>query len=233
MEYKRKTDFGPVTALIVRVVSPDRLPDFEEWVRGIDHVVKGFGGYLGTDIIRPRDYYHPEHVVVLRFEEYEHLRAWMGSLERVEWEKRLDIMTTGEIRQEAHGFEPCFILPDRPGTPTPPAKYKMTVLTIVALYPPLLALSTLIQYLLHGWPRALLILLTVLLLVPAMIYYIMPGMTRLFRSWLYPDTTSASNSPELTRPAGYRRQLVGQVERSEDRYDQRSYLDTRRGRPPV
>ncbi len=220
MEYK--TDFGPVTAVIARVVRPNRLPDFEEWVKGIDHVVKGFEGYLGTVVIRPRDYFYPEHVIVLRFEEYGYLRTWMGSLERAEWEKRLDTVTTAEIRQEAHGFEPCFILPDCPGTPTPPAKYKMTVLTILAVYPPLLALSTLIQYLLHGWPRALLILLTVLLLVPAMVYYFMPWMTRLFRSWLYPEAAPAGNSPEPTRPAGYRHQLVGQVERSEGRHDQRS-----------
>ncbi len=187
MENERKPGFGPVTALTVRVVKPHRMNDFEEWVKGVNQVVKGYKGYLGTDIIRPRDHAHSEHVIVHRFDEYVHLRNWMGSLEREEWEKRLEDLTTGVIHQEAHGFEPCFTLPDCPAVLTPPAKYKMTVLTIMALYPPLLALSTFIQHLFYGWPRALLILLTVLLLVPAMTYFIMPWMTRLFRSWLYPE----------------------------------------------
>ena len=64
----------------------------------------------------------------------------------------------------------------------------MALLTILALYPPLLALSTLLSRLLHVWPRPLLMLLTVLLLVPTMTYTIMPWMTRLFRAWLYPET---------------------------------------------
>ncbi|HSB89901.1 MAG TPA: pyridoxamine 5'-phosphate oxidase family protein [Anaerolineales bacterium] len=42
------------------------------------------------------------------------------------------------------------------------------------------------SYVLHGWPRPLLMFATVALLVPAMTYTIMPWVTRLFRSWLYP-----------------------------------------------
>ena len=186
MGYEGKSSSEPVTAILVRNVRPDRLNDFEEWVKGINQVVKGFEGYLGTDLIRPRDHSHPEYVIVLRFDDYERLRAWMGSKEREEWVKRSEDMTIGEIHvQEAHGFQPWFTLPDHSAALTSPARYKMALLTILALYPPLLALSTLLSYLLRGWPRALLILLTVVLLVPAMTYYIMPWMTRLFRSWLY------------------------------------------------
>ena len=187
MEHEGKSITGPVTTLITREIKPDRMNDFEEWVKGIYQVVKGFEGFLGADLIRPRDHSHPEYVVVLRFDEYEHLRAWMGSTERVEWLKRSKEMTVGELNiQEAHGFEPWFTLPDHPHTQVAPAKYKTVILTILALYPPLLALSTFLAFVLPGWPRPLLVLLTVLLLVPTMTYYIMPWVTRLFRSWLYP-----------------------------------------------
>ena len=190
MEYEGKSSSQPVTVVLVRNVRADRLNEFEEWVKGINQVVKGFEGYLGTDLIRPRDHSHPEHVIVIRFDDYEHLRAWMGSKEREEWVKRSEEMTIGEIHvQEAHGFQPWFTLPDHSAASIAPARYKMALLTILALYPPLLALSTLLSYLLHGWPRALLMLLTVLLLVPAMTYIIMPWITRLFRSWLYPKAT--------------------------------------------
>jgi antibiotic biosynthesis monooxygenase (ABM) superfamily enzyme len=188
MEYEGKSSSEPVTVLLVRNVRPDRSNDFEQWVKGMNQVVKGFEGYLGTDLIRPREHSHPEYVIVLRFDDYEHLRTFMGSREREEWLKKSEDMTIGEMHvQEAHGFEPWFTLPDHSAVSTPPARYKMALLTILALYPLLLALSTLFSYLLHGWPRPLLMLLTVLLLVPAMTYYIMPWMTRLFRSWLYPE----------------------------------------------
>ena len=72
MEYEGKSSSQPVTALLVRNVRPDCLNDFEEWVKGINQVVKGFEGYLGTDLIRPRDHSHPEYVIVLRFDDYEH-----------------------------------------------------------------------------------------------------------------------------------------------------------------
>ena len=188
MEHEVKSSSEPVTVLLVRNVKPDRLNDFEQWVNGMNQVVKGFEGYLGTDLIRPREHSHPEFVIVVRFDGYEHLRTFMESREREEWLKKSEDMTIGEMHvQEAHGFAPWFTLPDHSAASTPPARYKMALLTILALYPPLLALSTLLSYLLHGWPRPLLMLLTVLLLVPAMTYYIMPWMTRLFRSWLYPE----------------------------------------------
>lgn len=151
MEQEGKSSTEPVTSLIVREIRPDRMNDFEEWVKGINQVVKGFEGYLGADLIRPRDHAHPEYVIVLRFDKYEHLRAWMESRQREEWLKRSKEMTVGELNiQEAHGFEPWFTLSDHHHTSVAPAKYKTALLTILALYPPLLALSTLLSYVLPG-----------------------------------------------------------------------------------
>jgi uncharacterized protein len=175
----------------VRRVRPGRSRDFEHWVEGINQVVRNFAGYLGTDLIRPRDQAHPEYVIVIRFDAYEHLRGWMESTEREEWLRRSEEMTLGEADvQEAHGFSPWFSLPDHAPASAQPARYKMALLTMLALYPPLLALSTLLSYLLRGWPRPLLMLLIVLLLVPAMTYLIMPWTTRLFRAWLYPKAAA-------------------------------------------
>ncbi|MEE9215866.1 MAG: antibiotic biosynthesis monooxygenase [Anaerolineales bacterium] len=182
----------PVTVVFVRNVRPERIQDFEEWVKGITKAVREFEGYQGADIIRPSDHSHPEYVIVLRFDEYAHLRAWMGSVEREMWVKKSEEMTIGETYiQEAHGFEPWFTLPDHFAATAPPAKSKMALLTILAIYPPLLAVSTILALLMQGWPRFAIILLTVILLVPAMTYYIMPWMTRLFRPWLYPNAAAS------------------------------------------
>lgn len=189
MVEEEKSNSEPVTMLLARTVRPNRLKDFEEWVTGVKQVVRRFEGYLGTDIIRPRDHSHPEYVIMARFDNYEHLRAWMNSREREELLKKSEDLTIGTTHvQEAHGFEPWFTLPERSAASLPPPKYKMALLTILTIYPLLLFLSTLLSYLLPNWPRPLLILLNVILLVPAMTYYIMPWMTQLFRPWLYPET---------------------------------------------
>lgn len=178
----------PVTALIVRTVKPGCIDEFEEWVQGMNQVPKKFAGFLGVSVIRPRDPAHPEFVIVVRFDEYEHLKAFMRSEEREQYLKKSEPLTVGEMTvQEMHGFESFFSLPGQiSGNAAPPAKYKMAVLTILALYPPLLAISTLVAGIFRGLPRPLLILVTVVILVPLMTYFFMPWVTRLFRGWLYP-----------------------------------------------
>ncbi len=192
MEPEGQSSSEPVTALIVRNVKPELIEEFEKWALGMHQVVRSFEGYLGTDIIRPRDHSQPEFVIVVRFDRYEHLRAFMQSTEREEWLKKSEEMTVGKIHvQEAQGFTPWFVLPDAALPLVAPPKYKMALLTILALYPSLLVLSTILAYLLQGWSRPLLIFINVLILVPMMTYYIMPLMTRVFQSWLYPKDTAS------------------------------------------
>lgn len=192
MEEKDQVSSEPVTALIVRNVKPERMQQFEEWALGMQQVVRGFEGYLGTDIIRPRDRSHPEYVIVVRFDRYDHLKAFMESTERQEWLKQSEGMTIGKMHvQEAQGFTSWFVLPDSSLPLVTPPKYKMALLTILALYPSLLVLSTILSYLLGDWPRPLLLFINVLILVPIMTYYIMPWMTRGFRSWLYPKDAAS------------------------------------------
>jgi uncharacterized protein len=191
MEINSESISEPVTALIVRYVKKDRIEEFEAWIRGMTLVASKFEGFLGSNVIRPRDKENPEYVIVARFDKYEHLKAFMTSVERAEYLKKSEGMTTGEISvQEMHGFGSFFSLPERSVSSSVPAKYKMSVLTIMALYIPLLVISTLVASIFRGFPRPLLVLFTLIVLVPIMTYFIMPWTTRLFRFWLFPKTVS-------------------------------------------
>ena len=179
-----------VTALIVRTIKPECWPDFEEWVKGMHQVAMKFEGFQGSNVIRPRDHAHPEYVIVARFDTYEHLRAFMTSVERAEYAKKSEPMTmSADSVQEMHGFDSFFSLPDLPASAGAPAKYKMAILTIMGLYLPLLGISTFIAAIFRGFPRPLLVLFTLLVMVPLMTYFLMPWITRLFRFWLYPKTS--------------------------------------------
>lgn len=181
----------PVTVVFARDVKPDCVDEFEKWINGIKEVIRQFDGYQGMDVIRPGDHAHPEYVIVLRFDDYPCLRAWMASPEREEWVEKSKPLTIGEtFIQEAHGFEPWFTLPEHHHAPSAPPKHKMAALTILAIYPLLLVVSSLLGLLLgHLIHRTLVILLTVIVLVPLMTYYVMPWVTGLFRGWLYPTNS--------------------------------------------
>ena len=181
----------PVTAVIVRRVKPARMLDFEAWTRGMIPIARQFEGFLGTNVIRPPDSAHPEYVMVARFDTFEHLKAFMASSEREEYLQKSEGMTVGEMSvQELDGFESFFSLPGAPVPSAPPARYKIAILTILGLYPPLLLISTLIAAVFHGLPRPLLVLFSLLVLVPLMTHFIMPWITRLFHFWLYPKTAA-------------------------------------------
>ena len=189
MENVVKQSTAPVTVVIMRKVKPGSREAFEQWASGMTPVVSRFDGYLGTTLVRPSDTAHEEYVIIVKFDGYEHLRAFMTSAERDAYLKGSEQLTSGEMTvQELQGFESFFTLPDQQASLAPPAKYKMAILTIGALYPTLLGVNTLMGSLFRGAPRALLILATLLVLVPLMTWFIMPWVTRLFSSWLYPRT---------------------------------------------
>jgi antibiotic biosynthesis monooxygenase (ABM) superfamily enzyme len=181
----------PVTAVILRSVKPGCMEEFEMWASGMTQIACNFPGFLGTHAIRPRDIFHPEYVIVVQFDNVNHLKIFMTSTERAEYLKKSEMMTVDEMSiQEIHGFESFFSLPDHSERSPAPARYKMAVLTILALYPLLLLFSTLFASIFHGLPRPLLILFTLIVLIPIMTYFIMPWTTRLFRFWLYPVKSS-------------------------------------------
>ena len=84
------------------------------------------------------------------------------------------------------GLETWFTLPSKPGEPAPP-RYKMAVVTWIAVFPLASAIFAVTQPLLGGLPVVLCTLAFTLIMVTTMTYVVMPRMTRLFSFWLYPD----------------------------------------------
>ena len=178
----------PVTTIFTRIVKSNRIQDFEAWLRGINEVVRQFDGYLGMDVIRPGDH---EYVIILRFEDYDDLKGWQASRYRSEWVEKSNDMTIGDPHlQEAHGLESWFTLPGRQTAVLPPAKYKMAVLTVVAIYPLILLVGTAVTLLPEELPQLLATLITVIVVGTCMTYIVMPWIPRLFRFWLFPSSGS-------------------------------------------
>src|SRR5918997_1512347 len=75
----------PVTGVASRQVEPGREEEFEEWVSGILDAVKGFPGYLGSDVLRPKSAEEGEYRILYRFDRTSNLERWEASDERRRW----------------------------------------------------------------------------------------------------------------------------------------------------
>ncbi len=74
-----------------------------------------------------------------------------------------------------------------PSPPARPPRYKQAVITWLAVYPALTATLAMLGPLMETWPLPMRTLLVTLLLVPVVVYVIVPLLNRVFRGWLFPS----------------------------------------------
>lgn len=176
----------PITLIFRRRVRRGSEGAFEEWVRGITQAALQFPGHRGAGILRPGTGQTPEYTIVFRFDSLEHARQWEDSAERADWVRRVGALTEGEAQVErVSGLEFWFTPP--PNRPAPP-RWKMAVVSGLALWPLNAILNFLLYPFIGAWPIPLRAFVIVALLVPVMTYVAMPWATRLFSKWLYPSS---------------------------------------------
>lgn len=177
-----------VTAVITHLVKPGREAGYEEWMRGIIPVAKTFEGHLGVNILRPEKNLHPEYIIVLHFDHDKNLQAWLNSDVRREWiERAKPLIQTREDVQVLTGLETWFVLPRKPPK-LPPKRYKMALLSWIAVFVTLSTVRYLLTPLVAYLPALLAQLITIGIVVCLLTYVVMPQITRLFYKWLYPNS---------------------------------------------
>ncbi|MDQ3429150.1 MAG: antibiotic biosynthesis monooxygenase [Actinomycetota bacterium] len=183
-EDQRRKD-PPATGVASRRIEPGREGEFEDWTSGILAAVKEFPGYLGSDVLRPNNSEDDEYRIIYRFDHTSNLKRWEESDERRRWLDRAEPLVREQTVHRLTGLETWFTLPSRAGEPAPP-RYKMALVTWLAVFPTVLIIFTLFGPLLNLLPTVLRTLLFTLTMVTLMTYVIMPRMTSLFSFWLYP-----------------------------------------------
>jgi antibiotic biosynthesis monooxygenase (ABM) superfamily enzyme len=179
-------DDPPVTAVASRRVRPGREEEFEQWTSGILAAANGFSGYLGSEVLRPAGPEDDEYRIVFRFDHASNLKRWESSEERRRWLREVKPLVREENVRVLTGLETWFTLPQRPGEPAPP-RYKMAVITWLAVFPLITAIFVAFEPLLNQLPMLLRTLVLTVVMVTLMTYVVMPRLTRLFSFWLYPD----------------------------------------------
>jgi antibiotic biosynthesis monooxygenase (ABM) superfamily enzyme len=170
----------PVTVTVARVVRPDQRAAFERWAEDVLQVAAGFPGNLGASLLHPGPD-SSEYHLVYRFVDDASLAAWERSSERRSALAHVEDMVDDERYNRVAGLESFFT---RSATPGP--RWRMTLLTIVAVS----AITSLLQQFvmphLASWPLEVRLLLSATVVVIAMGNVLMPALTRLFAGWLHP-----------------------------------------------
>jgi antibiotic biosynthesis monooxygenase (ABM) superfamily enzyme len=187
-EIKQKLIDPSVTVTIARRVKPECRAEFEAFLTGVTNACGQFSGYLGSNIFRPVNADDPEYRIIFKFDRLSNLRLWESSAERQYWFEIAEPLTISLPQiQVLTGLETWFTLPGKP-TITPPPRYKMALVSWLAVFPLITGISVVFQHFLGVLPLVLRVAFVTAIAVPTMTYLLMPQMTRLFAWWLYPVT---------------------------------------------
>jgi uncharacterized protein len=176
----------PVTVLYSRRVKPGREADFEAWARGIVAAARQFPGHLGASVLDAPG--SREYHILFSFADRRSLRAWLDSEERRRWLARVgELLEADRGLQQLTGLETWFKLPGaNVPTMTPPPRWKMWLVSLIAVYPMVLAFQALVVPRMARLPLPLRALLFPLVLLTLMTFVVMPMVTRALRRWLGP-----------------------------------------------
>lgn len=178
-------DDPPVTVDVLQRVKPGCENAFEQVVTDLIAAARSFEGHLGVNVFRGISA-QPEYRVVFKFDRVSHLKQWESSTIRQQLLKQARQLTIDPGQTSIlTGLETWFTLSTQPGLPPPP-RYKMVVLSAIAIFILLNLATMFVVPFLQPLPPLLRTLVVVLLMVSIMTYGVMPRLTKLFRGWLYP-----------------------------------------------
>ena len=172
----------PVTVTVARVVRPDRREAFERWAADALSMAAAFPGNLGATLLRPGAG-SSEYHLVYRFADDESLAGWERSPERHRMLSQLAEMVDEERYARVSGLESFFT---RPAVPQPGPRWRLTALTIAAVFAVTSLMQQFVMPFLSSWPLELRLLLSAIVVVILLGHVLMPALTRVLRGWLNP-----------------------------------------------
>jgi len=175
-----------VTVVVSRRVKPGSEAEFEKLSTAMSMAATQFPGHLGSNMFRPAAADDPEYRIVFKFRSQEDLEYWQNSPERLAHLDSFEKLLVAPAKTEVlSGMVTWFTLPTQ-NPVKPPSKYKMTVVSWLALYPTVSIIFLVFGGLLEPVPLLLRTMMITGILMPLMSYVLMPRFTRWFAFWLYP-----------------------------------------------
>ena len=176
----------PVTVVISRRVRPGHEAKFERLSGEMSDAASVFPGNMGANIFRPSSAADPEYRVIFKFRTAADLERWNLSTERAEYLAQIESLLEVPSKVEAmEGLITWFSLPGQ-NPVQPPPKYKMTLVSWLALWPTVTLIFWLLGDVLVAIPLVPRIMMVTAVVMVLMSYVLMPRFTRWFAFWLFP-----------------------------------------------
>ncbi|WP_299895461.1 antibiotic biosynthesis monooxygenase [uncultured Aquimarina sp.] len=175
-----------LTTVVRHYIKPEKQKEFEEWSLNIKKIASGFEGFLGLQSIAPPEDSN-EYITVFKFTSIPALQAWMNSEVRKAEIKKLHLFSEKDAYlKHVGGIDFWFEGPEKTILSTPP-KWKMSILTWLAVYSGVVLLSMLYHFLLPNSPSLLITFLVTITLVPLLTWVLMPNIVKLFKRWIFKE----------------------------------------------
>lgn len=175
-----------VTTVVRHHIRPGEMATFETWSKRIRDASKGFDGFVGSELIRPVDPPEAgEHCTathIFRFASVDQLEGWMTS--DVRHQLLSETSSFCAAAPEYSRFESLEYMFPVSAAGSPPSRPKMALVTFVGLIAPVYFIPPLIAEHVTSQPF-LVTLASLTVIVPLMVYGIMPLLTKLVKPWLH------------------------------------------------
>lgn len=188
-EIKNLPENTPLTTIVRHTIKRGAEKNFEQWSKNIGKKVSAFKGFKGKYMVPPKKgSLRNEYTVAFQFENLETLTNWMDSKERKSETQKLK--TFSEKKMQLEHQEGIDFLFTRPSTAaTKPPKWKMAILTWVAVFPGVVLLSLFYHWVFPTGLNGILITLFVTAtLVPLLTWVLMPNLVKLCKGWLFSES---------------------------------------------
>jgi uncharacterized protein len=180
--------YQPVTILITRSPRKGNQKEFEQALSDTIDAALKFPGHLGVTILKPQRGESNDYQVIVKFASEADYQRWCRSNEAAHWFEILNRLEEKPPNLEIMtGIETWFMVNSSMPRPIiPPPRYKMAIVTWLAIFVLIVIINLLFGDFLASLPMLLRSFVLTVGLVGLMTYIVMPRMTRLFRAWLYP-----------------------------------------------
>jgi len=183
------SDQAPVTVAVIRIVKPGCEDAFEQALHDFVQDSLHLPGQLGVHILRPPPGSGSrEYGILRRFENAKARDEFYRLPLFVEWKQKVAKLVEGEPRYEhLSGLETWFTLPGQRAI-LPPPRWKMGLVTLLAVYPFSMVLAITVGNLIRDWPFLINSLVFNACIVTGLTWFLMPFLARFLKPWLYPET---------------------------------------------
>jgi antibiotic biosynthesis monooxygenase (ABM) superfamily enzyme len=173
----------PVTIVVSRDVVPGHEAEYQHWMHRVIDAAAGFPGNLGATVLLPDTPDSHRRIVIHRWADELSMHAWETSEIRNRLLREAEAFSTQQP-QRATGLETWFVLRDL-GIVRPPPRWKIYLLTVVAVYLMGLLLAETLAPLMQDFPYLLREALRTVVFTTLLTFVILPWLTSVLRGWLY------------------------------------------------